>query len=211
MPTLNFDRIVKDFRATCALRIAHHGDCFVISIRASVNLKTSSAGAGIRTIPVVVDVVVLDGDPWLDEIREDNATASGVPNFKAVNGDIGIRRLTRSTRAYDAIGPAGTTVDDREISTAVIAEGDWVALRAVDIRDFQFFRPDATSLKEDTVTCPETWFERHDVCNALPRRTRRDAVVAIASGIRHVICCSRAIRVCSTLIDTRAAQSDCRN
>src|SRR4051812_15949040 len=98
MPALNFDRIVKDFRATCTLRIAHHGDCFVISIRATVNLKTSSAGARISTIPVVVDVVILDGNTWLDKIRKDNATARGVSYFKAIYRDVGIRRLTRSTR-----------------------------------------------------------------------------------------------------------------
>src|SRR3954447_9093405 len=111
MPALNFDRIVKDFRATCTLRIAHHGDCFVISIRATVNLKTSSAGARISTVPVVVNIVILDGNTWLHEVREDDAAARRVPNFKAIYRDVGIRRLTRSTRAYDAIGPAGTTVD----------------------------------------------------------------------------------------------------
>src|SRR6185437_7930698 len=138
MPTLNLDRIVKDCRATCALRIAHHGDCFVISIRATVNLKTSSAGTGISTIPVVVDVVVLDGYTWLDEVREYDAAARCVPNFKAVDGDIGIGGLTRSTRAYNAVGPSGTTINDRDVARAVITEGDWVGLRAVDIRNFQF-------------------------------------------------------------------------
>src|ERR1041385_6960856 len=168
MPALNFDGIVKDFRATCALRIAHHGDCFVISIRASVNLKTSRAGAGIRAIAVVVDVVVLDGNPWLDEIREDNATARGVSYFKAIYCDVGIRRLTRSTRAYNAIGPAGTTVDDREIAAAIIAEGDWVGLGAVDVRYVQLFRPDASPLEQHAIACPEIWFKCHDVCNGLP-------------------------------------------
>src|ERR1051325_9225462 len=121
MPTLNFDRIVKDFRATCALRIAHHGDCFVISIRATVNLKTSSAGTGISTIPVVVDVVVFDGYTWLLKVREYDAAARCIPNLKAIDRDIGIGSLTRSTRAYNAVRPRGTTIKDRQIARAVIA------------------------------------------------------------------------------------------
>lgn len=154
MPALNSDRIVKDFRATCAFRIAHHGDCFVISIRATVNLKTSGAGAGVCAISVVVDVVVLNSDPWLDEVREYDAAARRVPNLKAIDRDIGIRCLTRSTCAYNAILPAGTTIDDRKISTAIIAEGDWVGLGAVDVRYVQLFRPDASPLEQDAVACP---------------------------------------------------------
>lgn len=116
-----------------------------------------------------MDVVVLDGNTWLDEVREYDAAARRVPNFKAIDRDIGIRRLTRATRAYNAIGPGGTTIDHRKISTAIIAEGDWVGLGAVDVRYVQLFRPDASPLEQDAVACPEAWFERHDVCNGLPR------------------------------------------
>ena len=169
MATFKFYCVVKDFRAICAVGISHEGDSRVVSVTAAVNAKTSGARARISTVPVVVDVVVLDGNTWLDKIREDDAAARRVPNFKAIYRDIGIRRLTRSTRAYNAIGPAGTTVDDREIATAIIAEGDWVGLGAVDVRYVQLFRPDASPLEQDAVACPETWFERHDVCNGLPR------------------------------------------
>src|ERR1051326_1663306 len=169
MAALKFHNVVKDLSAIDAVGISHEGDSRVVSITAGVNAETSRAGAGIRAIAVVVDVVVLDGDPWLDEIREDNATARGVPNFKAIYRDVGIRRLTRSTRAYNAIGPPGTTVDDREIAAAIIAEGDWVGLGAVDVRYVQLFRPDASPLEQNAVACPEAWFERHDVCNGLPR------------------------------------------
>jgi hypothetical protein len=80
-----------------------------------------------------VDVVILDGNTWLDKIREDDAAARRVPNFKAIDRDVGIRRLARSTRAYNAIGPSGTTIKHRKISAAIIAEGDWVGLTPMDI------------------------------------------------------------------------------
>ena len=100
---------------------------------ATVNPKTSRARARISTIPVVVNIVILDGNPWLNEVREYDAAARRVPNFKAIYRDVGIRRLTRSTRAYNAISPSGTTIKHRKTSAAIIAEGDWVGLTPMDI------------------------------------------------------------------------------
>jgi hypothetical protein len=76
----------------------------------------------------VMNVVVLYRNTWLLEIREYDATTRRVTNFKAVDGDVGIRGLSSSTRAYDAIGSCGSAVNDRPIAATVIAEGDGVAL-----------------------------------------------------------------------------------
>jgi len=133
MATFKFYDVVKDLRAICTIWISHEGDSRVVSVTAAVNAKTSGARARICTIPIVVDVVVLDSNTWLDKIREDDTAARRIPNFKAIDRDIGIRRLTRSTRAYNAIGPSRATIKHRKISAAIIAEGDWVALTPVDI------------------------------------------------------------------------------
>ena len=110
---LDSDRIVLYLHAIRGYRITDKGDRFIIAIVSIITPKTSGAGARISPVAVVVNVVVLDGNPWLGQSREDNAPTRGVAYFKAIDGDIGIRRLTRSTRAYNAILPAGTTIDDR--------------------------------------------------------------------------------------------------
>jgi hypothetical protein len=133
MAALNSNLVIDDFHTTRTLGIAHHGDSFVVSVLIVIGLKTSGARARISSIPIVVDVIILDGNTWLDKVREDDATPGRVLNFKTIDRDVGIRGLTRRTRAYNSIGPSGTTIKDRKISAAIIAEGDRVALAPMDI------------------------------------------------------------------------------
>jgi hypothetical protein len=116
-----------------------------------------------------VDVIVFDSNTRLREVREYDTAGGRVPNLKAVYGDIGIRSLSRTTRAYNAIGSGRTTIKNREIARAVIAKGNWVALCAMEVRYFQLFIPDASPLEEDTVARPEAWFVSYDSRNSLPR------------------------------------------
>jgi hypothetical protein len=168
MATLKFHSVVEDLHAKCTVGICHKGDSRVVSVTAGVNAKTSGARARISTVPVVVDVVVLDGYTRLLKIREYNTAGRCVPNFKAVYSDIGIRSLAGTTRTHDAILSSGATVDDRKIATAVIPECNWVGLRAMDVGDFQLFTPNAASLEEDTIARSETRFKTDNFCNRSP-------------------------------------------
>ena len=113
MPTFDFDDIVNNLGTVIADGIPHEGDTFIVAVTTRINPKTAGAGTSIGPIAVIVDIIVLDSNTWLGKIREYNPTACRVPNFKAIDRDIGIRRLTRSTRAYNAIVPGGTTINDR--------------------------------------------------------------------------------------------------
>jgi hypothetical protein len=88
MAALNLHGIVEDLRAIRTVGITHKGDALVVSVLIIVNLKTTGAGARISTVPVVVNVVILDRDAGLDKVREYDAAPRRVPNFKAVYGDI---------------------------------------------------------------------------------------------------------------------------
>src|SRR6185312_9033932 len=133
MPPFDFDDIVNNLGTVIADGIPHENNTFVVAVATSINPEAAGAGASIGPVAVIMDIIVLDGNTWLGKIREYNAAACRDPNFKAIYRDVGIRRLTRSTRAHNAIWPSGTTIKDRNISAAIIAEGDWVALASVDI------------------------------------------------------------------------------
>ena len=133
MAAFNFHYIIEDLHAIGADRIPHESDTFIVAIATSINPEAASAGPGIGAITVVVDIIVLDGNAWLGKIREYNPAACRVSNFKAVDRDVGIRSLTRSTSAYNAVGPSGTTIDDRAIARSVITESNWIALASMDV------------------------------------------------------------------------------
>jgi hypothetical protein len=103
MAAFNVHDIVEDLHAIRADGIPHEGDTFVVAVTATVNAKTPGARARISAVPVVVDVVVLDGNTRLSKIREYDAAACRVPNFKAVDCDIGARALSVSSAVYDSI------------------------------------------------------------------------------------------------------------
>src|SRR4029077_5787063 len=133
MATLKLYSIVDNLHSTGGDGVAHHGDAFVVSVTAVVSLETPRAGTGISTIAIVVYVVVLDGNPRLDKIGEDDTAARRVPDLKAVYGNVRTGALPRRTPVYNAIRAGGAAIENWEIAGTIIAEGDRSALGAMNV------------------------------------------------------------------------------
>lgn len=115
MSALNFDPVVQYLRPKCGNWITDKSDRLVVTVISVIASKTTGARSGISPVAVVVNVVVLDGNSWLVQSGEDNASTRGISYFESVDGDVRTRALSISGAVDDSIQACGTTVQNRKV------------------------------------------------------------------------------------------------